>query len=87
MNLGELPLGALIGIVAFGVLCALIGVACLVAALRQRAAEADVLALAAPRESLTDGMGVILYRAMNRVMISSLGGGILIALLHIKSRA
>jgi len=34
-----------------------------------------------------DGMGVIAYRAFNRVLISTLGGGILIAVLRAKSRA
>jgi len=87
MNLGGLPLGALVGIVAFGVLCVLIGIACIVAALRQRAVNSETVVLAEPHESLTDGFGVIVYRAMNRVMISTLGGGILIALLHAKTRA
>jgi len=87
MHLSGMPLAALIGIIVFGVLCVLIGIACLVAALRQRATEAQILVAEVPRESLTDGMGVIAYRALNRVMISTVGGGILIALLHAKSRA
>ena len=86
MHLAGMPFAALIAIIAFGVLCALIGVACLLAALRQRAANAQVL-IASPRETLTDGVGVIVYRAFNRVLISTLGGGILIALLRAKSRA
>ncbi len=87
MHLAGMPIAALFGIIAFGVLCALIGVACLVAALRQRAVNADVVIVASPRETLTDGFGVIVYRAFNRIMISTLGGGILIALLRAKSRA
>ena len=87
MNMAGLPLGALIAIIAFGVLCALIGIACLIAAMHQRAANSQVLIVAAPKETLTDGMGVIVYRAFNRVLISTLGGGILIALLRAKSRA
>jgi len=87
MHLAGMPIGALIAIIAFGVFCALIGVACLVAALRQRAINAEVLIVASPRETLTDGMGVIVYRAFNRVLISTLGGGILIALFNAKSRA
>ncbi len=86
MHMAGLPIGALIAIVAFGIVCALIGVACLVAALRQRAADTQVVIIA-PRETLTDGFGVIVYRAFNRVLISTLGGGILIALLRAKSRA
>jgi len=87
MHMAGLPLGALIAIVAFGVLCTLIGVACLVAALRQHAAAAQVVVVTATRETLTDSFGVIVYRAFNRVLISPLGGGILIALLRAKSRA
>ena len=87
MHMAGLPLGALIAIVAFGVLCTLIGVACLVAALRQHAADTQAVVVATTRETLTDGMGVIAYRAFNRVLISTLGGGILIALLRAKSRA
>jgi len=87
MHMAGMPIGALIVIIAFGVFCTLVGLACLVAALRQRAINADVLIVAAPRETLTDGMGVIAYRAFNRVLISTLGGGILIALFRAKSRA
>ena len=87
MHLAGMPFAALIAIIAFGVLCALIGVACLVAAMRQRAANTQTLIVASPRETLTDGVGVIVYRAFNRVLISTLGGGILIALLRAKSRA
>jgi hypothetical protein len=39
------------------------------------------------RETLTDSFGVIVYRAFNRIVISTLGGGILIAVLRAKSRA
>ena len=87
MHLAGMPFAALIAIIVFGVFCALLGVACLVAALRQRAVNADIIIIASPRETLTDGMGVIAYRAFNRVLISTLGGGILIALLRAKSRA
>ena len=87
MHLAGMPIGALIAIIAFGIFCVLVGVACLVAALRQRAANAEVVIVASPHETLTDGMGVIAYRAFNRVLISTLGGGILIALLRAKSRA
>jgi len=87
MHMAGMPIGALIVIIAFGVFCTLVGVACLVAALRQRAINNEVLIVAAPRETLTDGMGVIAYRAFNRVLISTLGGGILIALFRAKSRA
>jgi len=87
MNMAGLPLGALIAIVAFGVLCALVGIACLIAAMHQRSVNAQVTVIASPRETLTDGFGVIVYRAFNRVLISTLGGGILIALLRAKSRA
>ncbi len=85
MHMAGMPIGALIAIIAFGVFSALVGVACLVAALRQRAVNAEVLIVASPRETLTDGMGVIAYRAFNRVLISTLGGGILIALFNAKS--
>ncbi len=92
MHLAGMPIAALIAIIAFGLLCAFIGVACLVAAMHQRAANAEVLVAAAPRESITheslaDGFGVVAYRAFNRVLISTVGGGILIALLNAKSRA
>ncbi len=87
MHMAGMPLAALIAIVAFGVLCALLGVACILAALRQRAVNADMAVIASHRETLTDGFGVIIYRAFNRVLISPLGGGILIALLRAKSRA
>lgn len=97
MHMAGIPIAALIAIVVFGVLCALLGVACLFAALRQRALNADIVVIAAPRETLsretlaretlTDGFGVIIYRAFNRILISTLGGGILIALLRAKSRA
>ena len=87
MHLAGMPIAALFAIITFGVLCALIGVACLIAALRQRAVNADVAIIASPRETLTDGFGVIVYRAFNRFLISPLGGGILIALLRAKSRA
>ena len=91
MHLAGMPIGALIAIIAFGVLCALVGIACLVAALRQRAVNAQSLAqnpiVASPQETLTDGVGVVVYRVFNRVLISTLGGGILIALFRAKSRA
>ena len=86
MHMAGLPFAALIAIVSFGVLCTLVGVACLFAAMHQRASN-QVVIVASPRETLTDGMGVIAYRAFNRVLISPLGGGILIALLRPKSRA
>lgn len=105
MHMSGMPLAALLAIIAFGLLCVIIGVACLIAAVHQRAAEAPGL-LAMPakaqkiathevpahqvqtRESLTDGMGVVAYRLFNRVLISTLGGGILIALFgKAKSRA
>jgi ATP-dependent protease Clp ATPase subunit len=87
MHMAGMPIPALIAIIVFGVFCALVGVACLIAALRQRAVDAQVAILAAPRETLTDGFGVIVYRAFNRVLISTIGGGILIALFRAKSRA
>jgi hypothetical protein len=87
MHMAGMPIGALIAIIVFGVFCVLVGVACLVAALRQRAINAQTLIVAAPQESLTDGMGVVVYRVFNRVLISTLGGGILIALFRAKSRA
>lgn len=87
MHMAGMPIAALIAIIVFGVFCALVGVACLIAALRQRAVNAQVVVLASPRETLTDGVGVIVYRAFNRVLISTLGGGILIALFRAKSRA
>ncbi len=86
MHLAGIPLGALIAIITFGVFCALLGVACLVAALRQHTTT-QVVTVATPQETLTDSFGVIIYRAFNRVLISPVGGGILIALLRAKSRA
>ncbi len=88
MHLAGIPLGALIAIITFGVFCALLGVACLVAALRQHTTTTtQVVTVATPQETLTDSFGVIIYRAFNRVLISPVGGGILIALLRAKSRA
>ena len=88
MHMAGLPVGALIAIITFAIACMVLGVACLIAALHQRAANATVVIASGPRETLTDGVGVIAYRAFNRVLISSIGGGLLIALLgKAKSRA
>ncbi len=88
MHMAGLPVGALIAIIAFAVACMALGVACLIAALHQRAANATMVIFSGPRETLTDGVGVIAYRAFNRVLISTIGGGLLIALLgKAKSRA
>jgi len=87
MHMAGMPIAALVAIIVFGVFCALVGVACLIAALSQRAVNAQVLIVEAPRETLTDGVGVMVYRAFNRVLISTIGGGILIALFRAKSRA
>ena len=81
MHMAGLPVGALIAIITFAVACMALGVACLIAALHQRAANAAVVIVPSTRETLADGVGVIAYRAFNRVLISAIGGGLLIALL------
>ncbi|MGZ3306139.1 MAG: hypothetical protein ACXU8U_09800 [Asticcacaulis sp.] len=78
-----IPVAALLAIIAFALICVFVGVACLIAAVRQRAAKALMAqpVISPPvRETIADGMGVVIYRLFNRVLISAIGGGLLVIL-------